>query len=106
MNSPARDVRYVVFHTPGPAWAPHLPFFQQEGLQAHVEHYRPWAANGKLALGGPFLHGEGGGMMITAPDADEAEVIAHAQADPCVLNGLLRAEVRKWMVGMQGPATR
>ena len=44
-------------------------------------------------------------MMITAPGVDEAEVIAHAQADPCVVHGLLRAEVRKWMVGMQGPQT-
>ena len=94
-------LRQVVFHRPGPQWQPGLPMFQQPGLQAHVEHYRPWLAGGQLALGGPFMDAAGGGMMVSQPGLDFETVQAFAQADPCVQSGLLLAEVRPWFSAMQ-----
>jgi uncharacterized protein YciI len=96
-----RDIRFVVVHTPGPAWKPGLPIFEQEGLQHHVEHYGELFAEGKLAMGGPFLDAVSGGMMIPAAGIGEDEIRAFAEADPSVKAGLLKAEVRQWLVGMQ-----
>jgi uncharacterized protein YciI len=96
-----KDIRFVVIHTPGPAWNAALPFFEQEGLQDHVEHYRALLAAGKLSLGGPFLQGPVAGMMVPEPSLTEEEITEFAQADPAVAAGLLKAEVRPWLVGMK-----
>nr|WP_316641952.1 YciI family protein [uncultured Roseateles sp.] len=95
------DIRYVVMHHPGPRWQAGVPLFEQQGLQAHVEHYRQLLAQGKLALGGPFLDAAAGGMMVPTAGLDEAEIRAFAEADPAVVSGLLTFELRQWMVGMR-----
>lgn len=91
----------VVFHQPGPAWAPGVPVFEQPGLQAHVDHYRGLLQSGKLGAGGPFMDGRGGGMMIARPDVGADELSAFAGRDPAVLSGLLRVEIRAWMPAMR-----
>lgn len=96
-----REIRHVVIHSPGPQWQPGLPFFQQPGLAAHVEHYRQMLEAGTLALGGPFLSGSEGGMMVSEPGLDTEQLTAFVQADPTVQSGLLKAEVRQWMIGMR-----
>jgi uncharacterized protein YciI len=100
-QTPARDVRHVIVHTPGPAWVAGKPPFEQPGIEAHIAHYRQLQQQGKLALGGPFLDGAGGGMMIAEPGVPESELAAFAQADPAVKSGLLRAELRPWLIGMR-----
>ena len=96
-----RDIRYVVFHTPGPNWKPGVPVFQQEGLQAHVQYFHGLLDSGKLVLGGPFLDEAAGGMMIPEPGLTRQDIEAFAMADPTVVSGLLRASVREWLVGMK-----
>ncbi|MEO6747730.1 MAG: YciI family protein [Caldimonas sp.] len=96
-----RDIRHIIVHTPGPLWKAGVPIFQQEGVQQHIEHFRQWFEAGKLALGGPFLDAAAGGMMIPAEGLTAEEIKAFADADPTVVSGLLRAEVREWMVGMK-----
>lgn len=98
----ARDVRFVVLHTPGPAWRPGQSLFEQPGIREHIEHYRQWQACGKLALGGPHLDARAGGMMVPAAGVPEAEVRQFAADDPAVKSGLLIAEVRPWLIGMKG----
>lgn len=98
------DIRYVVFHAPGPRWQAGLGPFEQPGLQAHVDHYRTLLADGRLALGGPHLDARGGGMMVGAAGVGEAELAAFAAADPAVADGLLLAEVRPWLIGMAAPS--
>lgn len=100
----ARDRRWVVLHTPGPAWVLGRSPFEQPGIDAHVEHYRQWQQQGKLSLGGPFLDAAAGGMMISVAGLDEAEVRAQAQSDPAVRSGLLKAEWRPWLVGLRANA--
>ena len=95
------DVRYVVVHTPGPRWKTGAPLSGQDGIAAHISHYRQLLDSGKLALGGPFLDERAGGMMIAAAGVTEAELAAFAAADPSVVDGLLHAHVRPWMIGMQ-----
>lgn len=98
-----RDVRYVVLHSPGPAWHPGKSLFEQQGVREHVEHYRKLLAQGKLLLGGPHLDAKGGGMMIPAAGVAEAEIRHFASEDPAVKSGLLLVEVRPWLVGMSKP---
>jgi len=98
---PARDIRYVVVHTPGPNWKPGVPVFEQPGLAQHVEHYRKLLAGGKLALGGPYLDPAAGGMMIPEAGVSEQEIRDFAMADPAVQSGLLKAEIRPWLAGMK-----
>ena len=95
-----KDVRFVVFHKPGPAWIAGKGMFDQPGVRSHVEHYRRWLTEGKLALGGPHLDSNGGGMMIPVAGIAEDEVRAFAAADPAVKDGTLVAEVRPWLIGM------
>lgn len=95
-----KDVRFVVFHRPGPAWQPGKNMFEQAGVQAHVAHYRQWLEAGKLQLGGPHLDSTGGGMMIPAAGVTEQEVRQFAAEDPAVKSGTLIAEVRPWLIGM------
>ncbi len=97
---PARDVRWVVLHSPGPQWQAGRNMFEQPGVREHVEHYRKLLAAGKLTLGGPHLDERGGGMMIPAAGLSEAEIRQFAADDPAVKSGLLRAEVRPWLVAM------
>lgn len=100
-QTPARDVRHVIVHTPGPAWVAGKSPFDQPGIQEHVAHYRQLQQQGKLALGGPFLDAAAGGMMISEAGLSVREISEFAQADPAVKSGLLRAEVRPWLIGMR-----
>ena len=91
----------VVFHSPGPAWEPGLPLMQQTGIQAHAAHYAKLMESGHLQMGGPFVDGAGGGMMICAPSMDEDALRTHALADPAVESGLLEFEIRPWVIGLK-----
>jgi uncharacterized protein YciI len=93
--------QFVVFHAPGPRWRRGVAAFEQEGLQAHVDHYRTLLQDGKLILGGPFLGEAGGGMMVAAAGVGGAELAAFAASDPTVVDGLLTFEVRPWLIGMR-----
>ena len=95
-----QDVRYVVFHKPGPAWLPGKAMFEQPGVREHVAHYREWLVAGKLELGGPHLDAAGGGMMVPAAGVSEDEITRFANEDPAVKSGTLLAEVRPWLIGM------
>jgi uncharacterized protein YciI len=99
--APMKDIRYVVFHSPGPQWLPGRSMFEQPGLDLHVAHYRQWLVQGKLMAGGPHLDAAGGGMMVPEPGLGEEEVTAFALADPAVKAGLLTVQVRPWLLGMK-----
>lgn len=94
------DIRYVVFHRPGPAWQPGRSMFEQPGVRGHVAHYRQWLDAGKLELGGPHPDAAGGGMMVPVAGIAEEDVRRFAAEDPAVLDGTLVAEVRPWLIGM------
>lgn len=96
------NTRVVVVHTPGPAWQAGVSFREQPGIDAHVAYYRQVLADGKLALGGPFLD-DSGGMMISTPGASLADIEAIAQNDPAVKSGLLKATVRLWYPALHAP---
>jgi uncharacterized protein YciI len=95
-----KDVRFVVFHTPGPKWLAGKTLFEQPGVMEHVGHYKKLLDAGKLAMGGPHVDLGGGGMMIPLAGVSEAEMSAFAAEDPAVKAGLLRFEVRPWLIGM------
>jgi uncharacterized protein YciI len=97
-----KDIRYVILHSPGPNWDEGKPFFEQLGVEEHVAHFRKLQQQGKLHLGGPYLDATAGGMMIPESGQTEQELLAFALADPAVKSGLLKAEIRPWLIGMKG----
>jgi len=96
-----KDVRFVVFHKPGPKWLPGKTLSEQPGVMDHIGHYKKLLEARKLALGGPHLDEAGGGMMIPAAGVNESEIVAFAAEDPAVRSGLLTFEVRAWLIGMR-----
>lgn len=100
-DQPARPIRFVVIHKPGPKWQYGVEYRQQEGVGEHVQHYLKLHAQGKLQLGGPFLQPDMGGMMVTTREVTHEEIEAFAAADPAVQSGLLVFEIRPWMTVME-----
>ena len=98
---PMPELRYVVVHKPGPSWKPGVSAFEQPGLQAHVEHFRRLLQEGKLVMGGPFMDGASGGMMVPEAGVSEAEITNFASEDPAVKAGLLVFEVRPWLPALR-----
>ena len=90
----------VEVHKPGPSWKAGVPAFEQPGLQAHVEHFRRLLQEGKLLMGGPFMDGASGGMMLLEIGVSEAEITRFASEDPAVKSGLLVFEVRPWLAAL------
>ena len=100
-TQPARPIRYVVLHKPGPKWQTGVDYRQQAGVNEHVQHYLELHEKGKLELGGPFLLPDMGGMMVTTKEVSLEEIEAFAAEDPAVQSGLLIYEVRPWMTAME-----
>ncbi len=100
-DQPARAIRYVVIHRPGPKWQFGVDFRQQEGVGEHVQHYLKLHEQGKLQLGGPFLMPDVGGMMVTTRGVSQEEIEAFALADPAARSGLLSFEIRPWLTAME-----
>lgn len=94
------EIRVLIMHTKGPIWEEGVDFRKQKGVMDHITHYKKLHDQGKLELGGPFLDNSGG-MMITVPDVDLNEMKDFAAADPTVKSGLLKFEVKPWMIGMK-----
>jgi uncharacterized protein YciI len=96
-DDPGPPVFSVLFHTPGPKWAPGVSFQEQPGVEQHVRYMASFLKSGRLVCGGPFLD-DSGGMMVFRGSQVEATVAA--EADPAVKAGLLKVVVRTWMVPM------
>lgn len=96
------NMRFVVFHRPGPNWVKDADFREQPGVGEHAQHYAKLHGEGKLAMGGPFLAQDRGGMMVTIAGVTAEEIEAFAAADPAVKSGLLTYEVVPWYTPMKG----
>lgn len=97
MSTPP-PVFFALFHTPGARWEDGVGFREQPGVGAHVGYMAEQLAAGRLVFGGPFLDDSGGMMVLRADSLDDARAIA--EADPTVLDGLLRVTVKPWMMAM------
>lgn len=97
---PRVDIRYVICHKPGARWKSGVDFREQEGIGAHLEHYRRLLEEQKLELGGAFLDGTGA-MMVPVAGMMERDVQAFAEADPAVKEGLLVFEIKRWYVSLR-----
>ena len=101
MSSNAPQIFCAIIHTPGPNWQSGTPYREQPGVGEHVAYMRQQLENGMLLIGGPFLD-DSGGMMVCS-HADMAKATELAEADPAVKSGLLKAEVKPWMLPMVSP---
>jgi uncharacterized protein YciI len=94
----AYPVRYVILHRPGPNWEAGRPPFEQPGVMDHIAYTRVLSAAGTVLLGGPFVAGGDGGMMITREGLSPEEAEAIGRDDPGVRNGLIAFEIRTLLV--------
>lgn len=96
MSTPS--IFYALFHSPGARWQEGIGFREQPGVGAHVQYMAQQQQAGLLVFGGPFLDDSGGMMVLRADSIEEA--VAIAEADPTVLDGLLKVAVKPWMMAM------
>lgn len=91
-------IQYVILHSPGINWP-------EDGLsqEDRIAHADFWRVSKIVEKGGPNP-GRNGGMMIIKEGQSLAEVKRLAAEDPAVKNMLLNAEVREWVVVIDGTA--
>jgi uncharacterized protein YciI len=93
---------FVLFHRPGPAWQPRVPFPEQPGIMDHVGFMRRLDEERHLVLGGPFDDepagpADGGPVGIAIVEAESEQAGAELAAnDGSVQGGLLTVTVRPW----------
>ncbi len=99
MEQPANKptIYYALIHSPGKNWEPILSFTQQSGIEGHANYMSTFLESKKLVQGGPFLDNTGG-MMIFNVSKEEANSIANA--DPCVISGILNVSVKPWLLAL------
>jgi uncharacterized protein YciI len=90
-------VRYIILHTPGPAWVQGLDPTQQPGVPEHSAYLARLFKEGKIDTSGPFLKAGAGGMALTTLGVTEAEAERIGREDPGVKCGLINFEVRPWL---------
>lgn len=93
-NTP--PIYFVLFHSPGTKWIDGVGFREQPGVMEHVQYMAGFQETGSMVIGGPYLDDTGGMMVLRAENQEDAEAIANA--DPSVKNGLLKVQVKPWMV--------
>jgi uncharacterized protein YciI len=93
-----KPTRFVLFHLPGPAWDSSRDTVQQTGIAEHFAYIKGLSERGIVFLGGPFLQEMAGGMLITHIGLTDADMQAIIRDDPAVQSGLIRAELRSWLV--------
>lgn len=85
-------MRVLARITPGPAWLPGLPGWEQgPAVRAHLAHMREQFDDGGLLVGGPLRSGMAGMALLEVPDLDVAHALA--AADPGVEAEVLAYEL-------------
>lgn len=97
-QSTEKPIFCVLKHSPGKNWKEGIPFQEQPGVEEHVKYMSMQLKNGFLLMGGPFLDNSGGMMVCKTANLNKAKEIA--EADPAVVAGLLKVEVKQWMIPM------
>jgi hypothetical protein len=101
--APSPKPRFVVFYAPGPAWDHTRSFQDQPGITAHPRYLQSLLAQGRLVMAGPFQDDSNSGMSILdAASLEEARTTA--EGDPTVKAGLLKVEVKPWLVAFSRPS--
>lgn len=78
--------------TPGPAWLPGHPVWEQgPAVRAHLAYMRDRYDDGALLVGGPLRSGMAGMALLEVADLDVAH--AFATGDPAVAAQVLTYEV-------------
>jgi len=86
----------VVIYTPGEKWDDKKAFQEQPAIDEHVKYLESLQGKGHLRLGGPFLDGAGGLVVLQGVKPEQAkEIVA---ADPAVKAGTLSGKTHPWLV--------
>ena len=67
----------------------------------HLAYLQSLMDAGKVVMGGPFLDETAGGMLVLEDSVTPDEAVQIADADPAVVSGLIRYEMRPWYVTLE-----
>jgi len=91
--------KIIALYEAGPNWSNSKQYVAQ-----HLDYLRTQLKKGTLAVGGPFLGGEKGGLIVlNVSDAKEADALV--QQDPFVANKVVIFTTRQWAHCRAEPAT-
>ena len=93
--------RQVIFHIPSHGWKPGVSPLEQTGVMDHLAYLQSLMDAGKVVMGGPFLDETAGGMLVLEDSVTPDEAVQIADADPAVVSGLIRYEMRPWYVTLE-----
>ena len=86
-------MRIIALLDHGPAWDPHKTLYHQgPAIEAHLAAMAHRFDEGSLLIGGPFDHADGGIAVLDVADEEAARSVM--EADPAVIAGVLRYELR------------
>lgn len=97
------NVRIIILHVPGLKWDSSIPPMDQAGISAHFVYLQQIGRDGQIEYAGPFLKEGQGGMILASEGVTLAEAQAIGENDPAVLSGLIRFEVREWLLTIRHP---
>ena len=82
--------KIIALYEAGPNWSNSKQYVAQ-----HLDYLRAQLRKGTLAVGGPYLGGEKGGLIVVnVSDPKEAETLV--QQDPFVANKVVTFTTRQW----------
>ena len=94
MKTPMNPI-FAICYRRGPNWVEGKKISEQP-LQKHLAYMNALRASGSLLLGGPFVDDQGGLVIVSALDTDEA--VRLAADDPAIHTGVMLADVHPWKV--------
>lgn len=93
---------HAILWQPGEKWIEEKRTEEQPFFKDHADYLRKLLAGGKIFLSGPWRDDPGGLTLVRAKSDEEAMAIA--EGDPMVKAGILTAEVKAWVILMDGVA--
>lgn len=87
-------MRYLILLAPSINWKEGVVLHNQPFMPEHAVYVQNEYDRGNVILAGPFAGSTGGAIVLDAEK--EEDVIAFAENDPAVKNGVFTYEIHKW----------
>ncbi|TAA67905.1 YciI family protein [Planococcus salinarum] len=86
-------MRFLILLARGPNWIEDVVFHNQPFMPEHAVYVQKGFDGGNVILGGPFMDFSGGAIVIDAET--EEDVLAFAEGDPAVQNGIFTFSLKE-----------
>lgn len=87
-------MRFLILLASGPNWKKNLAFHNQPFMPEHAVYVQQAFDKGDVVMAGPFMDFSGGAVVFDAET--EEDVIAFAENDPAIKNGIFSFSIKEW----------